>query len=176
MEKQEHIEWLAAALDSAKSSLIVTRCECRYLTTEEQAELLFNRGCGCIKSVLDERAKEVKRLNSRNAIETGRLRKKITELEIENERLNKKIAELEQDLIHADENVFYREMEVRLDKDKIKAKAVKDFVEKLKKHFGEARTHKWIDKGTAFEEPFIGGKIRDEIDAIAKEIIGNADH
>ena len=59
MEKQEHIEWLAAALDSAKSSLIVTRCECRYLTTEEQAELLFNRGCGCIKSVLDERAKEV---------------------------------------------------------------------------------------------------------------------
>ena len=60
-----------------------------------------------------------------------RLIDEVAAYKAEIERLNKKIAELEQDLIHADENVFYREMEVRLDKDKIKAQAIKDFTHKL---------------------------------------------
>lgn len=47
--------------------------------------------------------------------------REIERLKAENDSLNKKISELEQDLIHADENVFYRECDVKLAEDKIEA-------------------------------------------------------
>lgn len=58
--------------------------------------------------------------------------KEIERLEAENDSLNKKISELEQDLIHADENVFYRECAVNLDEDKIKKQAQIDVLNKIK--------------------------------------------
>lgn len=58
----------------------------------------------------------------------------ITELYKMNDGLNKRVMELEQDVIHADEKVFYREINVQLSEDKIKAEAVKDFAAKLKKN------------------------------------------
>lgn len=56
----------------------------------------------------------------------------ITELYKMNDCLNKRVMELEQEVIHADEKVFYREINVKLSEDKIKAEAVKAFAEKLK--------------------------------------------
>lgn len=56
----------------------------------------------------------------------------IERLKAENDSLNKKISELEQDLIHADENVFYRECAVNLDEDKIKKQAQIDALNKVK--------------------------------------------
>lgn len=58
---------------------------------------------------------------------------KIERLKAENDSLNKKISELEQDLIHADENVFYRECDVKLAEDKIKKQAQIDVLNKLKR-------------------------------------------
>ena len=45
------------------------------------------------------------------------------------DRLETELAHREEDLIHADEKVFYREMAVKLDEDKIKKQAVKEFAE-----------------------------------------------
>lgn len=56
----------------------------------------------------------------------------ITELYAMNDCLNKRVMELEPEVIHADEKVFYREINVKLSEDKIKAEAVKAFAEKLK--------------------------------------------
>lgn len=56
----------------------------------------------------------------------------IEQLKAENDSLNKKISELEQDLIHADENVFYRECDVKLAEDKIKKQAQIDVLNKVK--------------------------------------------
>lgn len=64
-------------------------------------------------------------------IESGELGD-IKELSAENERLRTELQHREEDLIHADEKVFYRETAVKLDEDKIKQQAVKEFVEKLK--------------------------------------------
>lgn len=58
--------------------------------------------------------------------------KEIERLKAENDSLNKKISELEQDLIHADENVFYRECDVKLAEDKIKKQAQIDVLSKVK--------------------------------------------
>lgn len=55
----------------------------------------------------------------------------ITELYAMNDCLNKRVMELEQEVIHADEKVFYREINVKLSEDKIKAEAVKKFAEEL---------------------------------------------
>lgn len=55
----------------------------------------------------------------------------ITELYDRSNCLNKRVMELEQDVIHADEKVFYREINVKLSEDKIKAEAVKKFAEEL---------------------------------------------
>lgn len=49
--------------------------------------------------------------------------RKVDEYEAEIERLNRRIAELEQDLVHADENVFYREQNVKLCEEKLKSEA-----------------------------------------------------
>lgn len=48
------------------------------------------------------------------------------------DRLETELAHREEDLIHADEKVFYRETTVKLDEDKIKKQAVREFAEKLK--------------------------------------------
>ncbi len=58
--------------------------------------------------------------------------REIERLKAENDSLYKKIAELEQDLIHADENVFYRECDVKLAEDKIKKQAQIDVLSKVK--------------------------------------------
>ena len=52
--------------------------------------------------------------------------RKVDEYEAEIERLNRRIAELEQDLVHADENVFYREQNVKLCEEKLKSEARKE--------------------------------------------------
>lgn len=58
--------------------------------------------------------------------------REIAKLKAENDSLYKKIAELEQDLIHADENVFYRECDVKLAEDKIKKQAQIDVLNKVR--------------------------------------------
>lgn len=58
--------------------------------------------------------------------------REIERLKAENDSLYKKIAELEQDLIHADENVFYRECDVKFAEDKIKKQAQVDVLNKVK--------------------------------------------
>lgn len=58
--------------------------------------------------------------------------REIERLKAENDSLYKKIAELEQDLIHADENVFYRECDVKFAEDKIKKQAKVDVLNKVK--------------------------------------------
>ena len=62
----------------------------------------------------------------------------IERLKAENDSLNKKISELEQDLIHADENVFYRECDVKLAEDKIKKQAKIDILNKVKEKLDSA--------------------------------------
>ena len=69
--------------------------------------------------------------------ENEQLKDRIAELEKENDEKHKRIMELEQDLIHADENVFYRECNVALREDKIKAEALKHFADMLKKQMSE---------------------------------------
>lgn len=77
--------------------------------------------------------------------ENLKLKDRIAELEKENDEKHKRIMELEQDLIHADENVFYRECNVALREDKIKAEALKQFAERLKEKMseGEYYGHKY---------------------------------
>jgi replicative superfamily II helicase len=57
---------------------------------------------------------------------------KVAELEKENDEKHKRIMELEQDLVHEDANVFFRECNVVLQENKIKAEALKQFAERLK--------------------------------------------
>lgn len=64
--------------------------------------------------------------------ESKKLKSETDQLKIKNDSLYKKIAELEQDLIHADENVSYRECAVKLDEDKIKKQAQIDILERVK--------------------------------------------
>lgn len=63
------------------------------------------------------------------------LRTENARLNAENLRLSTELAHREEDLIHADEKVFYRETAVKLDEDKIKKQAIKEFAEKFKKEF-----------------------------------------
>lgn len=60
------------------------------------------------------------------------LTKEIDRLEKEMGEQYNRIVELEQDLVHADENVFFRECTVALKENEIKAKALKQFAERLK--------------------------------------------
>jgi hypothetical protein len=55
----------------------------------------------------------------------------IKRLESETEEQYKRIMELEQDLVHADEKVFYRECDVALNEKKIANKALTEFAEKV---------------------------------------------
>ena len=59
---------------------------------------------------------------------------RIAELEKGNEEKYKRIMELEQDLVYADENVFFRECNVALNEKEIKAEALKQFAERLKEY------------------------------------------
>lgn len=63
----------------------------------------------------------------------------INELESVNDEQYKRIMELEQDLIHADEKVFYRECNVALRENEIKEQAIKQFAEKVKDSLEEYR-------------------------------------
>lgn len=63
--------------------------------------------------------------------ENAELKDRIAELEKENDEKYKRIMELEEDLVHADENVFYRECNVALNEKEIKAEALKQFAERL---------------------------------------------
>lgn len=85
----------------------------------------------------------------------------INELESENEKKHKRIMELEQDLIHADEDVFFRECNVALREDKIKSEALKQFAERVKMEFYYE-----------FDE-IIPSIMSDKIDKILKELQGN---
>lgn len=67
-------------------------------------------------------------------VRENQLKDRIAELEKENYEKYKRIMELEQDLIHADENVFFRECNVALKENEIKANALKQFAERLKEN------------------------------------------
>lgn len=56
---------------------------------------------------------------------------KVSEYEAEIERLYRRIAELEQDLVHADENVFYREQNVVLHEETIKSEVRKETAKEI---------------------------------------------
>lgn len=51
------------------------------------------------------------------------------------DRLETELAHREEDLVHADEKVFYRKMAVKLEEDKIKKQAVKEFAKRIKMEF-----------------------------------------
>ncbi len=89
----------------------------------------------------------------------------INELESENEEKYKRIMELEQDLIHADENVFFRECNVTLKENEIKAETLKQFAERLKEDFTKK-------KNKLIKEREIAAKYDDFIliDALAYKI------
>lgn len=76
-----------------------------YIDTEEAANALIKAGYGNISEYKTE----------------------IEKLQAENDKLNKKIAELEQDIIHADEKVFRREIDVKLSEDKLKKQGAEEF-------------------------------------------------
>lgn len=63
-------------------------------------------------------------------IESGELGN-IKDYQAEIDRLSTELAHREEDLIHADENVFYRECNAKLHEDEIKKQAVKEFMENL---------------------------------------------
>ena len=86
----------------------------------------------------------------------------INELESENEEQYKRIMELEQDLVHADENVFFRECNVTLRENEIKEQALNKFAKKLKE-----KVHK-RDYVQGYAE--IG--LCEEIDETLKEFLG----
>ncbi len=67
---------------------------------------------------IDQQAKNCEKLLSEKD-------RRIQELETE-------LSHREEDLVHADEKVFYRETAVKLEEDKIKQQAVREFAEKLK--------------------------------------------
>ena len=70
--------------------------------------------------------------------ESKKLKSETDQLKIKNDSLYKKISELEQDLIHADENVFYRECDVKLAEDKIKKQTQIDVLNKAKEKLDSA--------------------------------------
>ena len=79
MNREEHIKYLINALNQAQSSLIVTQTEIRDLTIEEQAQILFNRGCGNIQAVEAEYKKKIKRLDAKHKKDKANLVKMFSE-------------------------------------------------------------------------------------------------
>lgn len=59
----------------------------------------------------------------------------IKRLESETEEQYKRIMELEQDLVHADEKVFYRECDVALDETKLKNKGALELAQEVESYF-----------------------------------------
>lgn len=76
-----------------------------YINIEEAANALIKAGYGSVSEYKTE----------------------IEKIKAENDKLNKKIAELEQDLVHANEKVFYREMDVKLSENKLKKQGAEEF-------------------------------------------------
>lgn len=81
------------------------------------------------------------------------------------ERLQIELAHREEDLVHADEKVFYREMAVRLDEDKIKDQAVKEFAEKLKNEIKEMK----MEETSAYNEVY--NEALEDINNLIKKLI-----
>lgn len=92
------------------------------LITEQEKEIDFQ---------VQDRARLQREIDELEQAHEQRV-EEIKRLKAENDSLYKKIAELEQDLIHADENVFYRECDVKLAEDKIKKQAQIDVLNKIK--------------------------------------------
>ncbi len=92
------------------------------LITEQEKEIDFQ---------VQDRARLQREIDELEQAHEQRV-EEIKRLKAENDSLNKKISELEQDLIHADENVFYRECDVKLAEDKIKKQAQIDVLSKVK--------------------------------------------
>lgn len=74
------------------------------------------------------------------------LRAETARLNAEISRLNTELAHREEDLVHADEKVFYREIAVKLDEDKIKKQAVKEFAGKMKAEINSLLSVEFIGK------------------------------
>lgn len=89
-------------------------------------------------------------------------------------RLQTELMHREEDLVHADEKVFYREMAVKLDEDKIKKQAVKEFAERVKREFIEG-DGTYLDE---YDEGFTAGyntsckEHKAVIDTIITELYG----
>lgn len=93
------------------------------LITEQEKEIDFQ---------VQDRARLQREIDELEQAHEQRV-EEIKRLKAENDSLYKKIAELEQDLIHADENVFYRECDVKLAEDKIKKQAQIDVLNRLRR-------------------------------------------
>lgn len=117
----------------------------------------YIRGQGWTTEVPIKYLEQIGYVNLNNIIEQGELVSKdwhdeqvmqaenrIAELEKENDEQYKSIMELEQDLVHADENVFYRECNVTLRENEIREQAIKQFVERLKDIHCEAYLKKQL--------------------------------
>lgn len=81
----------------------------------------------------------INQMNGNLVIENQQLKDRIAELEKENDEQYKRIMGLEQDLVHADEKVFYRESNITLRENEIKQQAIKQFAERLKEKLEEYR-------------------------------------
>lgn len=127
MNKEKEIEEMAMLLSSYGSNICQeacgNKCASKYMDIcldHKKARYAVERGYGNVKQYQDEI-----------------------------DRLETELMHREEDLIHADEKVFYREQAVKLDKDKIKKQAVKEFAERLKKEIIEG-------DGTCLDEYDIG--------------------
>ena len=105
-------------------------------------------------------------LNFLMLVDIERLQTENKQLKAKNDELLKKIAKLEQDLIHADENVSYRECAVSLDEDKIKKQAQIDMLATLEKEIKahSERCYDWdIAKIIQAEVGIISNKMQKQI-------------
>ncbi len=74
------------------------------------------------------------------------------------QELQTKLSHCEEDLVHADEKVFYREVAVKLEEDKIKQQAVREFAGIFKKHIGyEIEREANHSKIKAYNKSLAGG-------------------
>ena len=106
------------------------------MTKQEQIEEMANYYCEYCKSQTGDKFCEHIEDKSCNIFFEAELfynagYRKSDEYEADIEYLTRRIAELEQDLVHADENVFFREQNVVLYEEKIKSEVRKETAKEI---------------------------------------------
>lgn len=126
MNKEQQIEEMARVLCKQDTHL-----SCHYTYTE------CDTNCSCVKFA--------KILVNAGYGDVGEYEKEI-------ERLSGELAHREEDLVHADEKIFYRECNVVLREKEIKEQAVKEFAKKLRGRIPV----EWWTTVDALEKEFCG--------------------